>query len=136
MTTSLAGYATQLNPTTQVVCAYASAEASVEAIVDPGVAYYGVQIGSFTVPEAAPCRLSVIGFRSNTGVACTVRLIDPDDVAGSAVTVSAIAADGVHLSQPLLLAAGKTYNIAMKVTASAVAATNFAVIRLVHLADV
>jgi hypothetical protein len=106
---SLKGYATAVNQTNEVVCAYASGPYMPSPIPDPSP---WVVIGSFTVPIAVEARLCVSGL--NTGVAVlSVALFAPGLVSSSATTVSS-EFEAEALSQPISLLPSTVYQIAVQ----------------------
>ena len=135
---SLQGYATQLNPTTQVVCAYAAAKTSMRAIAtsEDNEYYAGTAIGSFTVPETVLCRLRVLGSRSSSDVTLTVALYSPDSVVGSTTQVTATEEESVSLSTTsITLVPNKVYQIVAKAVSPTGAGADIGTISLVHLVD-
>ena len=106
---TLSGYATAVNQTQEVVCAYASSP--YEPVPVAANAPW-VVMGSFTVPIAIAARLVVQGFNSGSAV-LSVALFGPALVANSAVTV-ANTNEGTVVSQEMSLVPGVTYQIAVQ----------------------
>jgi hypothetical protein len=77
MTVGLEGFATAINQTTDVVCAYASGEKTIPAQT---VAAW-IKIGSFTVPAPVSARLVVLG--TAFGCEVGVKLFGPAQLANS-----------------------------------------------------
>ena len=121
---SLKGYATAVNQTQEVVCAYASSpyEPVPTALNAPWVV-----IGSFTVPNAISANVNVAGF--NTGpAALSVAVYGPDLVPNSTVAVTSVKETST-LSQIAQFVPGITYQIAVQY----LGASGSAVIRTVSL---
>jgi hypothetical protein len=121
---SLQGYATTVNQTNDVVCAYAAAPYQPAPAVSDAP---WVVLGSFTVPENVSARLCVAGLNSGPAV-LSVALYAPGLVAQSAVAVSS-ATDAEALSRPLDLAPNMNYQIA----AQYLGASGVGVVRTVSL---
>ncbi len=120
----LAGYATTVNQTTEVVCAYASSPYQPTPVATNAP---WVVIGSFTVPLAIEANLNVAGL--NTGPAVlSVAVYGPELVDNSTV-VLANAQEANVLSSPMQLVPGITYQIAVQYEG----ASGFGVIRTVSL---
>ena len=106
---SLKGYATAVNQTNEVVCAYASSPYQPVPVATNAP---WVVIGSFTVPLAIEANLNVAGL--NTGPAVlSVAVYGPELVENSTV-VLANAQEANVLSSPMQLAPGITYQIAVQ----------------------
>lgn len=82
MSVGLEGFATAINQTTDVVCAYASGEKTIPAQT---VAAW-IKIGSFTVPEPVAARLVVLGCAFGCEVG--VKLFGPGPVSNSLATLT------------------------------------------------
>jgi hypothetical protein len=127
---SLQGYATQLNPTTQIVCAYASGSKTLKARA--GTERWIVQ-GTFEVPEpVTEARLQVVGL-ATSGAVARVAIFNPAKLTTSEVTIPAAVAESVSVSGVFSLEAGVTYQIAACVTCTAELDSRFAVIRTCSL---
>jgi hypothetical protein len=105
---SLKGYATAVNQTNEVVCAYASAPYQPEPVADAP----WVVIGSFTVPIAISARLVVQGLNSGPAV-LSVALYGPALIDHSTTLVTN-ANEGLALSQSFDLLPGILYQIAVQ----------------------
>ena len=105
----LQGYATAVNQTQEIVCAYASAP--YEPVPASSNAPW-VVFGSFRVPITVSARLSVLGF--NTGPAVlSVAVFGPALVTNSETLVT-MTTEGETVSQPFDLVPGVTYQVAVK----------------------
>ena len=131
MAQTLAGYATQLNPTTQIVCAYASGATTLKARA--GAARW-VVIGTFRVPEyVGEAHLQVEGL-CTTNATCQVALFGPEQVTGSNLSLTVGGREQVNLTlQTFALQPNVTYQIAACVQTAVEANNRFAVIRTVSL---
>jgi hypothetical protein len=124
----LSNYALTVNPTTDIVCAYASGM-YVPAPTATDAPW--VVIGSFQVPEAVTARLEVIGCKSGTA-SLAVALHNPTYMAGSMVAVTA-ATDAKHTSAGTFdIVPGVTYLIAAQFQGTA----SVGVVRTVSLGGV
>ena len=132
MTTSLAGYASSINPVTQIVCAYASGSTTLRA--RSGTARW-IVIGNFTVPESVRARINVLGLVSD-GATCSVAIYDPSLVANSSFNLVVGGAEQLSVGSPIDLVQNKRYQIAVAVQTDDEADNKFAVIRTVSLGDV
>lgn len=132
MTTSLAGYASSINPVTQIVCAYASGSTTLRA--RSGTPRW-IVIGNFTVPEAVRARINVLGLVSD-GATCSVAIYDPSLVVNSSFNLVVGGAEQLSVGSPIDLVPNKRYQIAVVVQTDVEADNKFAVIRTVSLGDV
>lgn len=130
MTATLKGYSLELNPTNQIVCAYASGSLSLPATTDTR----WIVIGSFALPEyVGAARLQVHGL-ATTGTTCKVALFGPAKVIASEVAMTANGLERtVTSAQTFELEMGTLYQIAAAVTGGE-SDDLFAVIRSASLA--
>ena len=126
---SLEGYALSLNPTTDVICAYASGSVTLPAYT----AERWIQIGSFTVPEIVRGRLVVRG-NATDGTQVRVALFSPAKIADSQA-VLAYLDEREARSKELTLTPGVTYQIAAAAVADPAGDTQFGVVRSVSLGN-
>jgi hypothetical protein len=106
---SLQGYATAVNQTNEVVCAYASSPYQPVPVATNAP---WVVIGSFTVPIAISARLVVQGLNSGPAV-LSVALYGPALIDHSTTLVTN-ANEGLALSQSFDLLPGILYQIAVQ----------------------
>lgn len=132
MTTSLVGYASSINPVTQIVCAYASGSTTLRA--RSGTTRW-IVIGNFTLPEAVRARINVLGLVSD-GATCSVAIYDPSLVVNSSFNLVVGGAEQLSVGSPIDLVPNKRYQIAVVVQTDVEADNKFAVIRTVSLGDV
>lgn len=128
--TSLQGFATQMNPTTQVVCAYATNPLTLLATLTE---QWVVQ-GTFTVPEPVSCRLSVEGFVIY-GATMKVALFCPAKMGDSEVVITEYAPSTVKNSAIISLLPGVVYLIAVSVVSESLGEDMQGTSRTVHLVD-
>jgi len=123
--TTLAGFATSVNPLTEVITAYAAAPYQPAPVPNPSPF---VVIGSFTLPADITARISVIGLVTGSAT-CTVAIYDPTQI-GSVVLSSS--QEQAAQSAPVQFQKGTVYQIAVQFEGPA-DASNIAVVRTVQL---
>lgn len=113
MTATLKGYSLELNPTNQIVCAYASGQLCLPAYADTR----WIVVGSFEIPEyVGAARLQVAGL-ATTGTTCKVAIFGPTKIVASEVTLTAGGLERIVSSaQTFELNSGTLYQIAVAVT--------------------
>jgi hypothetical protein len=126
---SLEGYALSINPTTDVICAYASGAVTLPAYTEER----WIQIGSFVVPETVRARLVVRG-NATDGTQVRVALFAPAKVTDSQA-VLAYLDEREARSKELTLRPGVTYQIAAAAVAAVVGDQSFGVVRVVSLGN-
>jgi hypothetical protein len=133
MATSLAGYASSINPVSQIVCAYASGSTTLSART--GTPRW-IVIGNFTVPEQVRARLYILGLVT-VNATCSVALFDPTLVDNSTVAMIVGGPEQTTRGDPIDLSPGKRYQIAACVATDSQEGVEdkFAVIRTVSLGD-
>lgn len=127
---SLAGYATQLNPTTQIVCAYASGSKTVKALTYER----WLVIGTFDVPETVTARVAAFGL-STTGTEAKVAIFSDEKIVGSELTLVEGGVEQISISSVFTLVPDVSYKIAIDVQADTAGEDQFAVVRTVSLRD-
>lgn len=127
MANPLSSYLLTLEPTFDVLSAYASDNVTLPATV--GAAW--VAIGGFKTVSAVMCRLQVTGLAAPT---CTLKvaLFDVSKIADSQVEIIS-GGDVTQVSKTITLDGQKTYIIAASCEASSAGAANFGVARTVSL---
>jgi hypothetical protein len=129
MAKGLAGYATQVDPVNDIVCAYTTSPTQLPADGVSGAVWQ--VIGEFDVPTAVACRLVALACTSNTGLELQVKLYNPAAVAESLLSVSSTEMLRVR-SQVLNLVPGVTYQIASRCNGVA-DPLSFAVVRHAYI---
>ena len=106
---NLSNYALTINPTSDVVCAYASTpyEPVPTASPAPWVVY-----GAFSVPQAVSARLVVVGV--NSGPAALVVRLYEDGIATSCQAVITSDSDGTVYSAAFAFKANALYQLAAR----------------------
>jgi hypothetical protein len=128
MPTGLEGFATAINQTTDVVCAYASGEKTIPAqTVDAWI-----KIGSFTVPEPVAARLVVLGCAFGCEVG--VKLFGPGPVANSLATLT-LEAESEARSGVFTLVPNVIYLVAASAVNPSVGAANLGSVTTVSLGN-
>jgi hypothetical protein len=128
---SLQGYATAVQQTTEIACAYASGIRTLHAQASD---VEWIKIGSFSVPVNVRGRLIVSGYAAD-GCTVDVELRDPTEVANSRATV-ATETESTSVSAAVDLLASKSYLIVARCTAAAEGAAYFGGISTVSLGSV
>jgi hypothetical protein len=130
MARSLSGYATQIDPISDIVCAYTTSPTQLPA---RSGAYPPIVIGEFTVPSAVTARLTVCAFLSeyNSLVDLNVWLYNPARIEASHVHFIETRPT-IKRSEPLNLVPSVLYQVVAAVEGLE-GPTRFAVVRHAYL---